>query len=211
LTVFPAPLVPPSSLTQITDIEIYCATLDATLATCGGFCAGTHEVCNHQRLSGAGYCFSASSPPYSAMAAIVGLRMIDASRLGALRKNAVLMRNALREIPRVQVDGPEFSPLIHVRLSTPLANDEVEEDALLSVSDKLIESGVAIFASQFIPQETKHPRPSLRVVVSSGHSAADIKTAAAALRRELAVATGIERRVLYEPEGHDLQSIYLLL
>lgn len=84
----------------IGDIEIYCATLDAALATCGGFCAGSHEVCNHQRLSGAGYCFSAASPPYSATAATVGLDVIDAERdrLATVARLASSVRAALKPL-----------------------------------------------------------------------------------------------------------------
>ena len=36
------------------------------LASIGGFCCGDREVVDHQRLSGLGYCFSASLPPYLA-------------------------------------------------------------------------------------------------------------------------------------------------
>ena len=45
-------------LCQMTDVDIYTAAMDATLSTAGGFCAGNHDMCNHQRLSGQGYCFS---------------------------------------------------------------------------------------------------------------------------------------------------------
>ena len=37
-----------------------------SLASIGGFCAGDREIVDHQRLSGLGYCFSASLPPYLA-------------------------------------------------------------------------------------------------------------------------------------------------
>lgn len=40
------------------------------LASVGGFCSGSVEVTEHQRLSGLGYCFSAALPPYLATAAI---------------------------------------------------------------------------------------------------------------------------------------------
>ena len=36
----------------------------------GGLCVGTAEVIDHQRLSGAGYCFSAAAPPFYSAAAI---------------------------------------------------------------------------------------------------------------------------------------------
>lgn len=37
-----------------------------SLASIGGFCAGDREIVDHQRLSGLGYCFSASLPPFLA-------------------------------------------------------------------------------------------------------------------------------------------------
>lgn len=36
------------------------------LACIGGFCAGERDMVDHQRLSGLGYIFSATSPPYTA-------------------------------------------------------------------------------------------------------------------------------------------------
>lgn len=42
------------------------------LASIGGFCAGDREIVDHQRLSGLGYCFSASLPPFLATGACAG-------------------------------------------------------------------------------------------------------------------------------------------
>jgi serine palmitoyltransferase len=46
------------------EIDFYAVTADCALATTGGFCMGSDLVVDHQRLSGSGYCFSASSPPF---------------------------------------------------------------------------------------------------------------------------------------------------
>ena len=46
------------------------ASLENSAASSGGFCVGTKFVIDHQRLSGLGYCFSASLPPMMAAAAI---------------------------------------------------------------------------------------------------------------------------------------------
>lgn len=82
------------------DIDIYCATLDSSIASCGGFCAGSHEVCNHQRLSGAGYCFSASSPPYTCTAAIAAFDIIDrdVERIRILKSNSEFIRKSLSQL-----------------------------------------------------------------------------------------------------------------
>jgi hypothetical protein len=37
----------------------------------------------------------------------------------------------------VQFDGPEWSPLIHLRLKNTLGSEEADEDALLMVSDRV--------------------------------------------------------------------------
>eukprot|EP00882_Tetradesmus_deserticola_P025136 GHRQ01027593.1.p1 GENE.GHRQ01027593.1~~GHRQ01027593.1.p1 ORF type:complete len:127 (-),score=36.00 GHRQ01027593.1:216-596(-) len=54
--------------------------MGTSLASVGGFCVGHHEVCDHQRLCGQGYCFSASLPPYLATAAHEALAILGSSR-----------------------------------------------------------------------------------------------------------------------------------
>jgi serine palmitoyltransferase len=78
-------------------VDILCASMDNALASVGGFCVGNHQVVDHQRLSGAGYCFSASSPPYTSTASLLTLGMIAAQpALGAsLRKKASKLRRSL--------------------------------------------------------------------------------------------------------------------
>lgn len=75
------------------------------MASIGGFCAGEREVVDHQRLSGLGYCFSASLPPYLATAAIDALDRLDQNP-GLAQKvthNAAHMRQLLQQIPGLQV------------------------------------------------------------------------------------------------------------
>jgi hypothetical protein len=73
------------------------------LASVGGFCAGEREIVDHQRLSGLGYCFSASLPPLLATAALGALRALRgpdaARRLAATARNARLARRLLADIP----------------------------------------------------------------------------------------------------------------
>jgi hypothetical protein len=51
------------------DADVVVASLGTALAGVGGFCAASREIVDHQRLSGLGYCFSASLPPFLAVAA----------------------------------------------------------------------------------------------------------------------------------------------
>ncbi len=67
----------------------------------GGFCAGDREIVDHQRLSGLGYCFSASLPPFLATAAVGALDVLESradTLLPALEQNARLLRSRLAEV-----------------------------------------------------------------------------------------------------------------
>jgi serine palmitoyltransferase len=48
-------------------------SLEWAIGSIGGFCVGSSFIIEHQRLSGMGYCFSASLPPLLAQAAISAL------------------------------------------------------------------------------------------------------------------------------------------
>ncbi|XP_059400315.1 serine palmitoyltransferase 1-like isoform X2 [Carassius carassius] len=62
---------------NIDDIDLISANMENALASIGGFCCGRSFVIDHQRLSGQGYCFSASLPPMLASAAIEALNIME--------------------------------------------------------------------------------------------------------------------------------------
>ncbi|XP_052464562.1 serine palmitoyltransferase 1 isoform X2 [Carassius gibelio] len=62
---------------NIDDIDLISANMENALASIGGFCCGRSFVIDHQRLSGQGYCFSASLPPMLASAAIEALDIME--------------------------------------------------------------------------------------------------------------------------------------
>lgn len=57
--------------------EIICVSLENSMGSIGGITVGNEEVVDHQRLSGAGYCFSASLPPFLASAAQASLQYME--------------------------------------------------------------------------------------------------------------------------------------
>ena len=54
-------------------MDLISASLEAAVGSIGGFCVGSSFIVEHQRLSGLGYCFSASQPPLLTQAAISAL------------------------------------------------------------------------------------------------------------------------------------------
>lgn len=54
---------------DVADVDMIMISLENAVASTGGVCCGRSFLIGHQRLSGLGYCFSASLPPLLATAA----------------------------------------------------------------------------------------------------------------------------------------------
>lgn len=104
------------------DVEIMTADLGNAVASVGGVCVGADDVVDHQRLSGAGYCFSASQPPFLAKAATTAVEILErdgASLVAKLRERILAFRDAvgIDDLRRAawRVDGHPHSPIIYFR------------------------------------------------------------------------------------------------
>eukprot|EP00163_Fabomonas_tropica_P018681 TRINITY_DN3306_c1_g1_i5.p1 TRINITY_DN3306_c1_g1~~TRINITY_DN3306_c1_g1_i5.p1 ORF type:complete len:185 (-),score=54.43 TRINITY_DN3306_c1_g1_i5:80-589(-) len=165
--------------------------MGTSLASVGGLCVGSVEVVNHQRLSGSGYCFSASLPPYLAVVADEALNIIENNpkKLASLRSKACYARKGFEKIRGIECSGTMESPIIHVRLSGKSASlDRSEQDAILSnVVQHARESSQVLFTpAQYNALKEGHiPAPSIRINVSDAHSNDDIDTAVKALQSAL--------------------------
>lgn len=170
----------------INDIDVYCVTADTALATTGGFCMGNSEVVvDHQRLSGAGYCFSASSPPFASAVGINSIRTIEKhpERCAEVRAKATMFRRALKSIEGLEILGDEFSPVIQIRRK--LSDDHKEQQYFRRVCKQLLAEGVLVECPSYIPLEKKPPRPSIRMIVTSLHSEAQLQQVAKLVKKVL--------------------------
>jgi serine palmitoyltransferase len=164
-------------------IDMYVATLDCTIASVGGFCvAGIEQsVVDHQRLSGAGYCYSASGPPYTSTSSMEAIRIIETEGekklLPLLRENSAFARDALSNLNGLHIayDGKisVASPLIHLRLNRPLEREE-ERKVLVLISEEILAHGAVVRVPVFVPQERAPPRYSLMVAITAEHTQEEI-------------------------------------
>lgn len=151
--------------------------LDTSIASVGGVCLGSKEIVDHQRLSGVGYVFSASSPPYTCTAASQALKVIskESYRCEQVRKTASLLRYHLRDLTEFCIDGDDISPIILIRIKSHnswIANDDYSsERKLYEHASELLASkhGILVSVSRHVKQEHRPTRPNLRVLVSSDH------------------------------------------
>ena len=120
-------------------MDIISAGLEWAAGTIGGFCVGSHFIMEHQRLSGLGYCFSASLPPMLAQAAI--------SALNHFEKDPYIfeqLQNATRKLhvkfskfSKLQLAGDELSPVKHLYVLPQRDCDEEEDKLLTQIADKV--------------------------------------------------------------------------
>lgn len=151
-------------------VEITTLTLDTTLASVGGVCIGSREIVDHQRLSGAGYCFSASAPPFLSASALLALQKMeqDSSLLADLHKNAASLYEKLRKVKQLAVQGSTPTPVLSLVLSTPLSSLEAEQRVILAIADACVHKGMAVTPSKFsLLHASESCRPSLMVTASN--------------------------------------------
>eukprot|EP01061_Rhynchopus_euleeides_P045181 TRINITY_DN8026_c0_g1_i2.p2 TRINITY_DN8026_c0_g1~~TRINITY_DN8026_c0_g1_i2.p2 ORF type:complete len:456 (+),score=178.92 TRINITY_DN8026_c0_g1_i2:85-1452(+) len=106
------------------ECDVYVGSMDSALGSVGGFCVGSNMVVDHQRLSSAGYCFSASLPPFSAVASTTALNIMlnEPQRVAALRNNAEAMRSVFTAEGFVFPKHSDRSPIIHLRFKTRMSH-----------------------------------------------------------------------------------------
>mmetsp|Transcript_7008 Transcript_7008/g.9921 ORF Transcript_7008/g.9921 Transcript_7008/m.9921 type:complete len:511 (+) Transcript_7008:47-1579(+) len=152
---------------ETSDVEIVLLAMDTALASIGGVCVGSREIVDHQRLSGAGYCFSASAPPFLSAAAIAALTKLEKEpqMLVHLNDRVQILYGALKSIPLLQHKSTLPTPVMHLVFETPLASVNDEAMAMLEIAKLCLQGGVAVTASKFAIM--KGLRPSLVVCAST--------------------------------------------
>ena len=183
-------------------IDIIVGSMEHALGSVGGFCAGSAMVVSHQRLSGSGYCFSASLPAYATCAALSALEVLAAEprRVERLQIAAAALPAALdahvAKLAHVAVLAHPASPIAHVTL-TPAARKALAPRALekllrsVAVATAAAPDGGAavqpIFHSGLAHIQEPAP-PSLRLAVHADTDPLSLAPAAKALAAALAAA-----------------------
>ncbi|UXI21935.1 Nidogen-2 [Sarcoptes scabiei] len=182
---------------EIEDIDMIAVSLEFACASYGGFCAGSSFVIDHQRLSGLGYCFSASLPPLQAAYAYRALKQIEKKPelLKSLKENCTLMHNLLSErSDLISVDSSSISPVKHIRFAEKIDEARLEKfsisrekfsklklyqldvERLENVVELAFEEGYALTLARYLIQhEHKLPEPSIRLTVSASLTSIEIE------------------------------------
>ncbi|XP_060091486.1 serine palmitoyltransferase 1 isoform X2 [Heteronotia binoei] len=170
---------------NIDDIDLISANMENSLASIGGFCCGRSFVIDHQRLSGQGYCFSASLPPLLAAAAIEALNIMEENPgiFHILQQKCKKMHKALEKIPGLQVVGQSLSPALHLQLEESTGTRDSDMRLLKEIVDYCMNRGIALTQARYLEKEEKHlPSPSIRVVMTVEQTDLELDKAASLIR-----------------------------
>uniref|UniRef100_A0A4W4GZC3 Serine palmitoyltransferase 1 n=1 Tax=Electrophorus electricus TaxID=8005 RepID=A0A4W4GZC3_ELEEL len=171
---------------SIDDIDLISANMENAVASIGGFCCGRSFVIDHQRLSGQGYCFSASLPPMLAAAAIEALNIMeeDPGIFTILRGRCQRVHKALQGIPGLKVVGEVFAPALHLQLEQSTGSRESDIRTLRGC----LERQIALTQARYLDKEERFlPPPSIRVVVTVEQTEEDIEKASSCIREAILI------------------------
>uniref|UniRef100_A0ACD5VGQ6 Uncharacterized protein n=1 Tax=Avena sativa TaxID=4498 RepID=A0ACD5VGQ6_AVESA len=170
----------------IDKIDIITAGMGNALATDGGFCTGSVRVVDHQRLSSAGYVFSASLPPYLASAAVSAVNYLEEnpSVLANLRSNIALLHKELSDTPGLEISSHVLSPIVFLKLKKSTGSLTTDLDLLQTVAKRVLkEDSVFVVASKRSNLDKCNLPVGIRLFVSAGHSKSDISRVCLSLKR----------------------------
>uniref|UniRef100_A0A671Y1H2 Serine palmitoyltransferase 1 n=1 Tax=Sparus aurata TaxID=8175 RepID=A0A671Y1H2_SPAAU len=146
---------------QIDDIDLISANMENAVASVGGFCCGRSFVIDHQRLSGQGYCFSASLPPMLAAAAIEALNIMeeDPDIFTVLREKCKHVYKALQGTTGLKLVGEPFAPALHLQLERSSGSRDSDMQLLRTIVDYCLERHVALTLARYLEKEERFLPP----------------------------------------------------
>jgi 8-amino-7-oxononanoate synthase len=101
-------------------VDLRMGTFSKSLASCGGFIAGSHEVVEYLRLQSRAFLFTAAAVPAAVGAALAALRIVASDEgpqlMARVLDNARYLRNGLHSIgfKVVEHEGDTVTPIIPV-------------------------------------------------------------------------------------------------
>ncbi|XP_051182210.1 long chain base biosynthesis protein 1a isoform X2 [Lolium perenne] len=170
----------------IDKIDIITAGMGNALATDGGFCTGSARVVDHQRLSSAGYVFSASLPPYLATAAVSAVNYLEENHsvLANLRSKVALLHKGLSGTPGLEISSHVLSPIVFLKLKKSTGSLTTDLDLLETIAAQaLSEDSVYVVASKRSTLDRCKLPVGIRLFVSAGHTESDISKVCSSLKR----------------------------
>ncbi|KAF2747517.1 serine palmitoyltransferase 1 [Sporormia fimetaria CBS 119925] len=183
------------------EVDMITGSLSGPLCAAGGFCAGSEEVVEHQRISSASYTFSAALPALLSTTASETISMLqeEPELLSSLRENIKAMRAQLD--PRSDwvnctssVDNPVLLLVLKPEVVTSKnLSIEDQHQIVQDVVDECLANGVFIAKLRPMPKalgtspqdESWQPTPALKVCLTIGLNKKETEKAGVIIRHAI--------------------------
>ncbi|OXA44032.1 serine palmitoyltransferase 1 [Folsomia candida] len=174
----------------IRDLDLISGSLEHAMSAFGGFIVGPSFVVDHQRISGLGYCFSASLPPLLAGVGIKSLSLMEKNPLMVrdLQEKCKFFHKALDALDHFYVSGHELSPVKHILLKKLHGSVQFTRDEKCSALSRIIlivkeVNKIALVQPSYLEkQEALVPEPSIRLAVNRLLTRDEIKIVVCAIQ-----------------------------
>lgn len=157
-------------------VDIWMGTLSKTLAGCGGYIAGCHDLVEYLRLTVGVFVYSVAMPPVIAASSFKALEILhrEPERVGKLQKNGTAFRAlaAARSLDTGNGAGTAICPIV-----------VADSAAAMMLSHRLLERGINV---QPVTHPAVPPKASrLRFFLTATHTASEMAAAIEATAEEL--------------------------
>ncbi|CAG8742012.1 44062_t:CDS:10 [Gigaspora margarita] len=166
------------------EIDMIVGSMCTALCSSGGFCSGSFEITDHQRISGPAYCYSAALPAMLSACATESIKNLDRNPhlVAKVLSNTSTFKSNMANVKYVTVDGFADSPVFHLRLIKDIKANSIEEKEKLlqEIVDDAMNNGVILTRAKYVfAQEMFGIEPSIRICISASFSKKEIEKAAA--------------------------------
>src|SRR3954447_5120736 len=100
------------------DVDLRMGTFSKSLASCGGFLVGSHEVIDFLRIQSRSFLFTASAVPAAVGAALAAVKICNSDEgpalFAKLLDNASYLRNGLKELGFRVIESEPITPVVPV-------------------------------------------------------------------------------------------------
>jgi len=192
------------------NVEMLIGSLSHALCAGGGFCAGTREVVEHQRISSSAYVFSAALPAMLSVTANESLRLIESSPdlIVDLREKTRVFRQQLERSEYITISSTPENPRCLFYLKREVVGQrslEDEERLLADIVEECMSSNIMITRLKKVKDSSVtdfsaarrfgwEGKPTLMASVTVGHSKKDVETGGSVIRKAVGKVLGRNRK-----------------
>jgi len=149
------------------DVDLWMGTLSKSLASCGGYIAGTREIVTYLKYTCPGFVYSVGMSPANGAAALAALRVLkrEPERCRTLQHNGNTLRKWIREAGWSTGLSADDTPVV------PLIIGDAQ--ATIELSRRLLDRGVYVLP--VIPPAVAPESSRLRFFVSRDHTSDQLR------------------------------------